>query len=119
LVSDFGVPRIVTALAHDPDLCVTRSAVYRKYVKGRGSVRQWVKTRDRNEALDLEVYCLAAPYILGPAVIRALPERAVALAVARSNEMHDAVAPHPATPAVSISAGPARRGWVNGWRSLR
>jgi phage terminase large subunit GpA-like protein len=53
----------------------------RKWVKNRGSVRVWVKTRERNEALDLEVYCLAALYILGPGFVRTLPERAKALSV--------------------------------------
>lgn len=44
-------------------------------------MREWVKLRERNEALDLEVYALAALYILGPALIRRLPERAARLAV--------------------------------------
>jgi hypothetical protein len=52
----------------------------RKYVKGRGAVREWVKLRERNEALDLEVYALAALYILGPAVVKSLPDRAAQLA---------------------------------------
>ena len=49
--------------------------------KGRAPYREWVKVRARNEPLDLEVYCLAALDILGPTVIRTLPERARALAV--------------------------------------
>jgi len=36
-----------------------------KYVKGR-PVKVWVKTRTRNEALDIAVYNLAALYILNP-----------------------------------------------------
>jgi len=47
--------------------------------RNKGTVRVWHKLRDRNEALDLEVYCLAALYILGPAFVRSLPERAAAL----------------------------------------
>lgn len=47
-----------------------------KYVKGKGSVRIWRKTRERNEALDLEVYCLAALSILGPVVNANLSRRA-------------------------------------------
>ena len=31
----------------------------RRYKKGRGAVREYIKTRERNEALDLEVYALA------------------------------------------------------------
>jgi len=55
---------------------LTAEKAIRKYVKGRGAVREWVKTRERNEALDLEVYALAALYILGPALLKSLGERA-------------------------------------------
>lgn len=47
-----------------------------KYVKGKGMVRKWISRRERNEALDLEVYCLAALHILGPVVIANLARRA-------------------------------------------
>jgi len=46
----------------------------------RGTVPQWVKLRERNEALDLEVYALAALYTLGPTTISALADRAARLA---------------------------------------
>jgi len=59
---------------------ITAERAVRKWKKGRGSVREWILTRARNEALDLEVYALAALYILGPSVVRALPERAAELA---------------------------------------
>ena len=59
---------------------LTAEKAIRKYVKGRGAVREWVKLRERNEALDLEVYSLAALYILGPAFVRSLPERAARFA---------------------------------------
>ena len=56
-----------------------------KHVKGRGSTAEWTKLRERNEALDLTVYCLAALHILdnshGGALIKALPERAARVAV--------------------------------------
>jgi len=55
-------------------LCAERSVV--KYVKGKGASREWVKIRERNEALDLTVYSLAALHILGLAIIRALELRA-------------------------------------------
>ncbi len=55
---------------------LTAEKAIRKYVKGRGAVREWVKLRDRNEALDLEVYALAALYIMGPATVNALAEYA-------------------------------------------
>jgi len=52
----------------------------RKYVKGRGAVREWVKLRERNEALDLEVYALAALYIGGQSLLRSLEDRAARFA---------------------------------------
>lgn len=77
-------------------------------MKNRGTVREWIKTRERNEALDLEVYCLAALYILGPTFVRSLPERAAALA--RKTESPPSADPVPATPF------PRRLGWIDGWR---
>jgi len=53
---------------------LTAEKAIRKYVKGRGAVREWVKLRERNEALDLEVCSLAALHILGPGFVRSLPE---------------------------------------------
>jgi len=47
-----------------------------KYMKGRGRVQVWDTVRERNEAFDLEKYALAALYILGPAYIKDLAERA-------------------------------------------
>lgn len=85
-----------------------------KYVKGRGSVRQWVKIRERNEALDLEVYCLAALYILGSQVIRALPQRA--LKVAAILESEPPSVPPIASTAPTSRGMPLRKGWVHRWR---
>ena len=59
---------------------LTAEKTIRKWVKNRGTVREWIKIRERNEALDLEVYCLAALYILGPTFVKSLPERAAAFA---------------------------------------
>lgn len=50
-----------------------------KHFKGRPSKQVWIQTRERNEALDLEVYALAALYVLGSAFRRSLPERAARL----------------------------------------
>lgn len=92
---------------------LTAEKAIRKYVKGRGAVREWVKLRERNEALDLEVYCLAALYILGSVFLRSLPERAAILA----RPMKQAERP-PAEPEQQV---PVRRyrvrrgGWVNNW----
>jgi phage terminase large subunit GpA-like protein len=87
---------------------LTAEKAIRKWVKNRGTVREWVKTRDRNEALDLEVYCLAALYILGPTFVKSLPERAVALTHQR--EVQDTAEPEPSMPLRRP------RGWIDGWR---
>lgn len=84
---------------------LTAEKAVRKWKKNRGVVRDWIKTRERNEALDLEVYTLAALYILGPTVIRSLPERANALA--RSPE-------DPSPESGSAPRGPRRQSWVGG-----
>lgn len=45
---------------------LTAEKAVRKYIRGRGVVRQWIKAPSaRNEAFDLEVYCLAALYTRG------------------------------------------------------
>lgn len=87
---------------------LTAEKAVRRWVRNRGTVREWVKTRERNEALDLEVCCLAARYILGPTFVRSLPERAAALE--RKVE-----APLPAAPEPAVLS-PRRRGWIGGWR---
>jgi phage terminase large subunit GpA-like protein len=77
-------------------------------VKDRWTVREWIKTRVRNEALDLEVDCLAAIYILGPAFVKALPERAAALA--REGGVSETMNLTPTPPPLR------RRGWVDSRR---
>lgn len=59
---------------------LTAEKAVRKYIKGKGTVREYIKTRERNEALDLEVYCLAALYALGPQIYKYLGDRAEELA---------------------------------------
>jgi phage terminase large subunit GpA-like protein len=51
---------------------LTAEKAITKYKRGRGMVREYVKTRARNEALDLEVYALAALYVLGAQTLRNL-----------------------------------------------
>jgi phage terminase large subunit GpA-like protein len=94
---------------------LTAEKAIRKYVKGRGAVREWVKLRERNEALDLEVYALAALYILGPAVVRSLPARAARLA--RPAEKVKAGASEQARTPRRARWMPRRRGWMNSWRT--
>lgn len=55
---------------------LTAEKAVRKHMPGKGTVKVWVKVRDRNEALDLEVYAMAALHILGQKLISRLDERA-------------------------------------------
>jgi phage terminase large subunit GpA-like protein len=94
---------------------LTAEKAVRRYRRGKGTIREYIKTRARNEALDLEVYALSALYVLGQATIRKLGELAAALRV------------KPTEPPTGVSGGqdggsggPARPGggssWVQGWR---
>lgn len=102
----------------------------RRVKKGRGSgkqfghlVREYIKTRARNEALDLEVYCLAALYSLGTWKLRRLAELAEEMAmppdVERTDpepEPDDQVEDTPEPP----RSNPMRNlrvasGWVKSW----
>jgi phage terminase large subunit GpA-like protein len=95
---------------------LTSEKAVRRYRRGKGTIREYIKTRARNEALDLEVYALAGLYVLGQVTIRKLGELAAALRVP------------PLEPPTGDSGGqqggsnggPGRRGggssWVQGWR---
>jgi phage terminase large subunit GpA-like protein len=94
---------------------LTAEKAVRRYKKGHGTVREYIKTRARNEALDLEVYALAALYVLGQATIRRLGELAEALKKP----------PGPKPEGPEGQGGPSgaapqrpRQGssWVQGWR---
>lgn len=89
---------------------LTAEKKIRKYVKGRGSVGEYVKLRERNEALDLTVYALSGLYICGPATVRSLPDRAGRLSV----RVEPGAAPKP-TAAAPILRSRRPRGWVNRW----
>jgi phage terminase large subunit GpA-like protein len=107
---------------------LTAEKVIRKFVKGRAPQRMYVKIRERNEALDLEVGSLAALRILlGPQPGRALIQRAARLAIRRDPPATvQAGSPAPLTPSDPPRVPPAvarrtlpsrpRRGWVQGWR---
>lgn len=82
----------------------------RKYVKGRGSVRVWQKVRERNEALDLTVYSLAALYIMGPTLVKSLPEHAARWAKPVDA---DEVAAKPVEPAAQRKR--PGKSWVKDW----
>ncbi len=96
------------------------------YHKKRGSMRVWTKLRDRNEAFDLEVYCLAALYIMGIAVIKDLAKRA-----AKWSQPLDggtaAPPPRPGAPTAPVvgpaaarpSLPPRQTGWLHSWKRGR
>lgn len=88
-----------------------------KYVKGKGNVRKWIKRRERNEALDLEVYCLAALHIRGRGVINGLARRAARYSkrLAAAEAPGPAAGPAPVAP-VRAPRAPRPPGWVRGWR---
>lgn len=77
VVSRMQIPRPGPGYMHLPEWCdddylnqLTSEKAIRKYVRGKGTVRQWVKAPHlRNEAFDLEVYCLAALYTRGHAFL--------------------------------------------------
>lgn len=93
---------------------LTAEKAVRRYKKGAGTVREYIKTRARNEALDLEVYNLAALYVLGQATIRKLGETAEAL-----KKPPEEKPPGGSAPSGSSARRPRSSGsnWVQGWRS--
>ena len=93
---------------------LTAEKAVRRYKKGRGTVREYIKTRARNEALDLEVYALSALYVLGQATVRKLGELAEALKKPPEEPPKDA-GPGGSSPI----GGPPRPGgasWMQSWR---
>ena len=94
---------------------LTAEKAIRKYVKGRGAVREWVKLHERNEALDLEVCALAALYIGGPALLASLAERASRFA--RSVGQASAPKEQPIRPIRPSWLGRFPGGWVDSWRT--
>lgn len=92
----------------------------RKYLRGRGWARVWVQMRPRNEALDLEVYALAAFYIMGgerlQLFLRDMAARVKALAEPTGEKKLAAPgAPTLREPGKMLRGRP-RRGWVDRWR---
>lgn len=55
---------------------LTAERAVRRWHKGRGWVREYIKTRERNEKLDLEVYSLGGYRILGSALAKIIKARA-------------------------------------------
>ena len=74
-------------------------------------MREYVKTRARNEALDCEVYALAALYSLGNMTLRRLGELAEEI-----NEPPDPKQEARPKQEPGARGRGGSSGWVNGWR---
>lgn len=119
------IPSFGPAYIHLPSWCedeylaqLTAEKAVRRYKRGRGVVREYVKTRARNEALDLEVYALAALYVLGQATLRRLGELAEKLKEPPGGGGGGETGGSGGDPG---PGGPPRRpskgsNWVSGWR---
>lgn len=100
---------------------LTAEKAIRKYVKGRGAIREYVKTRERNEVLDLTVYSLAILYTLGQQTLRRLGGMAQELARPEKAEVKKKVEEgqgsirEPLTNKYSPVSGGAGSSWVNSW----
>jgi phage terminase large subunit GpA-like protein len=94
---------------------LTSEKAVRRYKKGKGAVREYVKTRARNEALDLEVYVLAALYSLGQQRIRQLGQSATKLA--EPPPEHKETKPEASSSEIAPQMNQSKvSGWVNSWR---
>lgn len=107
---------------------VSERKVPGKFMKGRGSVPYWKKTRARNEALDLTVYALAALYILDGGTGDFLESLAVEAerwakpldeaeppAAQEAGEVQAEERP-PAQPGTTYQANPFGTRWRTDWR---
>ncbi len=88
-----------------------------KFVKGVSSQR-WIKTRARNEVLDIRVLCECAIGILNPnykAIEKNLFDKVSAKGSGKEPEQGPEEKPTPPSPKRPF-VRPKRGGWVNGWR---
>jgi phage terminase large subunit GpA-like protein len=102
---------------------LTAEKALRKYKKGVGTVREYVKLRERNEGLDLEVYALAALHMLGRHTMAELGR------LAAENDAAPAPPPQPEesqvhgmahnqlapTPRVGGNWATGRKSWIKTW----
>src|SRR5579863_2788848 len=101
---------------------LTAEKAVRKYKKGVGAVREYVKLRDRNEGLDLEVYALAALRMLDRRTIAELGRLAQENAGPVPPPGEGGPPPAPAKGGNWITGGTGGRpgskggGWVGGWK---
>lgn len=98
---------------------LTAEKAVRRYRRGKGTVREYIKIRARNEALDLEVYALSALYVLGQAVLRKLGDMAEALRnppTAPDGGDGGGSGGNQGQSAVPRPRPGGGSGWVDGWR---
>lgn len=95
---------------------LTSEKAVRRYRRGKGTIREYIKTRARNEALDLEVYALAALYVLGQATIRKLGEFAAALRLPPTDPPTGAGGGSQGGSGGSSGRPGGGSSWVQGWR---
>lgn len=98
---------------------LTAEKAVRKWYKHKGTLRDWVKVRERNEALDLEVYCLAALYILGQPFVRDLGRAAETLSRAPDGPRRTPLpesSPTLREPGAAARLRKRRRSWIDSWR---
>lgn len=97
---------------------LTAEKALRRYVKGKGTIREYVKIRERNEALDLTVYALATLYILGPAFVKELGKRASEIGIKKEAAIKISEQKETdITPQTQVQrAQPRVNSYVNSWR---
>jgi phage terminase large subunit GpA-like protein len=97
---------------------LTAEKAVRRYKRGRGVVREYIKIRSRNEALDLEVYALAALYVGGAGLLRRLADLAKELSEPPDNP-DGGGSGQPPNPDEGPNRPSQRGAWVNRWREGR
>lgn len=102
---------------------LTSEKAVKRYKRGVGTVREYVKIRERNEGLDLEVYALAALYMLGRATVQRLGQYAIDLSTSFEGEKintppDDEPPPPPPRPVKpqNYLRGYGGKGWLNSWK---
>jgi phage terminase large subunit GpA-like protein len=102
---------------------LTSEKAVKRYKKGVGTVREYVKVRERNEALDLEVYAIAALYSLGQATVKRLGQYAIEAAIKVEPGQDPAPPPDDTPPkpppprpkGPSMMTGYRRKGWLKNY----
>jgi phage terminase large subunit GpA-like protein len=118
IFSRMKIPAAGAGYMHLPDFVddeylaqLTAEKRVRRVRKGGRVVREYVKTRTRNEALDLEVYALAALYTAGPWRLKALGELAKEMSTPPGTPKPEAET----TQSTGLRRPAGGGGWVKSW----